>query len=107
MVHIPSNNVGQHYSGPNVRHDRDHYSAKARGTRAQLEMLDKQIAVLQAEANRDPYETVCKLRLPPLKQLRADLQRKLRLEESGSGASSGSGGEQWRPTPSGIFSSGR
>jgi hypothetical protein len=61
------------------------YTRQARDYKAQLDNLDGQIKILRDAAARDEYDSVPRLKLPPLLHLRAQLESKLRLARSNAG----------------------
>jgi hypothetical protein len=67
------------YSRPQT--DADLLAGQAKTTRAQLAKLNRDIAILKAEADRDPYYTVPRLKLLPLLQLRSELEARLMVQE--------------------------
>ena len=95
------------YSHPQT--DADIYAGQMRTTKAQIAKIQAEIDALQAECDRDPYYTMPRLRLAPLKQLRGALEAQLRGQEASHRSVGGSvdegpraltGGSYWMPADS-------
>jgi hypothetical protein len=93
------------YSRP--QSDAEIYADQAKVTRGQLQKLEREIKILRDEADRDPYYTVPRLKLPPLLQLRSELQARLMVQEGRTRVATSTGaqlgGDEHRALSSGSF----
>jgi hypothetical protein len=74
-----------HYQTSIPRSLDEDWSANLKAEKARLEKLEAQMKPLEAEAARDPFETVCKLKLTALRPLRNELAAKVRRLEAAAG----------------------